>query len=137
MHWLITDYQKRNNHRKSLHLVWGSGFQTPPTCLLTKNMYRITIFVLNGKHNSRTTKTTLLKCMIATILTKLWKPIWFVCISLRSSFFVLSIFSFIFFICAFRQIINWNVWLGYLQLKVCSSSFCSFKLECRMWWIFG
>ena len=54
-----------------LALGWGSGFQTPPTCLLTKNMYRITIFVLNGKHNSSTTKTTELKCMIATILTKL------------------------------------------------------------------
>ena len=71
MHWLIIDYQKRNNHSKCLHLVWGSGFQTPPNCLLTKNMYRITILVLNGKHNSGTTKTTELKCMIAAILTKL------------------------------------------------------------------
>ena len=64
MYWLVIDYQKRNNHGECLHLVWGSGFQTAPTCLLTKNMYRITILVLNGKHNSSTTKTTELKCMI-------------------------------------------------------------------------
>ena len=136
MHWLITDYQKRNNHSKCLHLVWGSGFQTPPTCLLTKNMYRITILVLNGKPNSDTTKTTELKCMIAAILTKLWKPIWFVCISLRSSFLFSQSFSYLFFICALRQIINRNVWLGHLWLKASSSSFCSFKLECKMRWIF-
>ena len=71
MHLLIIDYQKRNNHSKCLHLVWGSELQTPLTCLLTKNMYRITISVLNGKYNSGTTKTTELKCMIAAILAKL------------------------------------------------------------------
>ena len=64
MYWLIIDYQKRNNHSECLHLVWGSGFQTAPTCPLTKNMYRITILVHNGKHNSGTTKTTELECMI-------------------------------------------------------------------------
>ena len=58
-------------------LALGLGFWISNTSellkvrLLTKNMYRITILVLNCKHNSGTTKTTELKCMIAAILTKL------------------------------------------------------------------
>ena len=84
------DYQKQNNHSKCLQLVWGSGF------LLTKNMYRITILVLNSKHNSGTTKTKRIKVYDCSNPDKTVKAYLNCLYMFKVKFFVLSTFSLFF-----------------------------------------
>ena len=88
------DYQKRNNHSKCLQLVWGSGF------LLTKNMYRITILVLNSKHNSGTTKTKRIKVHDCSNPDKTVKAYLICLYKLKVKFFCsLNLFIYFFYLC--------------------------------------
>ena len=84
-------------------LAIGLGFRISN---ITKNTYRITILVLNGKHNSDTTKTKRIKVHDCSNPDRTVKAYLNCLYKLKVKFFVLLIFSFIFFICAFRQIIN-------------------------------